>query len=122
MEPVSGPRRRDIIIQEKEAGEFETGLDAMTAGYLGQNVVEGVGPLVEVARSGRAERLNGCRGSAHRAADSIDIGLGQPKRRLGVAGNLIPPPACGIGAPLIPHCAVSVMVPLHITSKVSMLA
>src|SRR3979411_376730 len=101
MEPISGRRRVDIVIQEKEAGEFETGLDAVTPGYLGQDVIEGVGPLVEVAWSRRSEGLRSCGGRAHRTADGIDIVLWQSKRRLGVAANLIPPPAGGIGARLI---------------------
>src|SRR5258708_32953770 len=98
METITRPRRINGVIQVKEPGKFGAGLDAMTAGYLGKDVVEGIRPLVQVARSRSSEELSRCGGRAHGAADGIDIVLGQSKRRLGLAANLVPVPPISMGA------------------------
>src|SRR6266851_7650952 len=104
METITRPRRINGVIQVKEPGKFGAGLDAMTAGYLGKDVIEGVRPLVQVARSRSSKELRGCGGRAHRTADGINIVLGQSKRRLGIAATLIPVPARRIGARLFEQC------------------
>src|ERR1019366_9874108 len=67
----------------------------MTSDDLSEDVTVGIGPLIQVAGPGGTEEGRIC------AADVINIVLRQSKRRLRIAGNLVPTPACGIGTRLV---------------------
>ena len=51
LEIKAGPRRVDRVIQIGEPSEFAAHFNAMTPGDLGEDIIVGVGPLVEIARS-----------------------------------------------------------------------
>src|ERR1700735_964592 len=67
----------------------------MTASYLGENVVVGVGPLVIFSRRCGSEVLGLDR------TDKLNVGLGQSKRFLRIAGQLVIAPARGVSPRLI---------------------
>src|ERR1700758_1035346 len=96
MEGEAGTRRIYSVVQIKQAGKLESGLDSVTADDFGQNVIPAIGPLVQVAGSicpkelrGRSRRVGIIEGGA---TDCVDIILRQSKRRLRIRSDFVPAP------------------------------
>src|ERR1700722_3860021 len=90
VEVVIGTRRIRWIVEVGETSDLTTEFDGVIALHLGGYIFVGIGPLIEVGGSGKAEGLEGFGGvRGVKAADGIDGILGQAEGSLGIICHLV---------------------------------
>src|SRR3984957_11755486 len=85
VEVVIGTRRIGWVVEVGETSDLTPELDGVIALHLGGYILVGIGPLIEVGGTGKAEGLEGIGGvRGVEAADGIDGILGQTEGSLGI--------------------------------------